>query len=125
MPELGGRHWSDDETHTLGVRLGSFFSLVRSNFHLSRYPRRSDRPENQQHARARGFVDIALAWSHIRRASGVSGRLTVQQSKTDQTDAGKVLWVNPDSMTVIVTLAALIYQVQTLTTQLDELTARV
>ena len=131
----GSRHWND-ETHTLGVRLGRFFlwsGIISITLGRLTAPKPAIRPGSQPR-RHRVLLDYmgrhaALLRSDraglLRRASGGSGRLTVQQSKTDKIGVGRVPWINPDSMTALVALVAFIYQVQTLTTQLDELTARV
>ena len=85
---------------------------------------RGGRLESAQHARNRGLKDIALcsimwdamlrraeaaslAWSDVRRAADGSGRLTVRYSKTDQSGAGKILWISPASMSALELVASL------------------
>ena len=85
---------------------------------------RGGRPESARHARNRGLKDIALCsimwdamlrraeaaaltWADVRRAADSSGRLTVQHSKTDQSGAGKVLWISPSSMSALELVASL------------------
>ena len=85
---------------------------------------RGGRLESVRYARNRGLKDIALCsimwdamlrrseaagltWSDVRRAADGSGRLTVRYSKTDQSGAGKILWISPASMSSLELVASL------------------
>ena len=48
-----------------------------------------------------------LTWADVRRAADGSGRLSVRYSKTDQSGAGKVLWISPASMSPLELVASL------------------